>query len=205
MKISRNFLVLSAILFLTFITSCVETVVVGSVGAAALVSREKTLNNTRYDVQIFTTLQSDFVQNGLKNFGNSINATVNEGRVLLTGIARDSQKAKLAVKLAWNASNVKEVIDEIQLRPDEKMHFRSFSSAAYDYFITSKIETKLLFTRKVSTFNYKVTTVDGHVYLIGVARDNAELAKVIAVITKISGVEKIISHVILENDSRRNG
>lgn len=205
MKIFKRFPILAAILFLTFSTSCVETVVVGSFATAAIATREKTLNNTRYDIQIYAMLNSDFLKNGLKNFGNSIDVTVNEGRVLLTGIARDGQKAKLASDLCWKISGVKEVIDEIQLRDGEGMHFRDYTSAAYDYFITSKIEARLFISKKVPSFNYKITTVSGTVYLIGVAHDEDELGKVIQLITKIRGVNKIVSHVILVNDRRRNG
>lgn len=205
MKISQKFCLLSAVLFLFVTTSCVETVVVGSVTTAAIATREKSLKNTRYDIQIYTTLSSDFLQNGLKNFGNSIDVTVNEGRVLLTGIARDMQKAKLASNLAWKAVGVKEVIDEIQVRDGESTSFKDYMSASYDYLITSKIETRLLFTKNVATFNYKITTVAGNVYVIGVAENEAELNKVIAAITKVKGVVKIVSHVIMVNDRRRNG
>ncbi len=203
MSFFGNRQILASILALFILTSCVETVVVGSVTTAVVATREKSLSNTRYDVQIYTTLNSDFLQNGLKNFGNSIDVTVNEGRVLLTGIARDVQKAKLATDLAWKASGVKEVIDEIQVRDGESVHFRDYTSATYDYFITSKIETKLVFAKNIATFNYKVTTVNGTVYLIGVAQDQAELKRVTDIITNVRGVEKVVSHVIMINDRRR--
>ncbi len=205
MKIFKNLQFFAAITILFFATSCIETVVVGSFGTAALATREKTLNNTRYDIQIYTTLTADFIQNGLKNFGNSIDVTVNEGRVLLTGIARDAQKAKLASDLSWTAAGVKEVIDEIQLRDGDTTHLKDYASAAYDYAITTKIEGRLFLTRKVSTYNYKITTVAGTVYMIGVAQDDAELNRVIAAITKVNGVQKIVSHVIMVNDRRRHG
>ncbi len=205
MKIFKNFPIFAAIVFLLLSTSCVVTVVVGSLMTGAVATREKSLNNTRYDVQIYSTLNFDFLQNGLKNFGNSIDVTVNEGRVLLTGIARDAGKAKLASDLAWKVTGVKEVIDEIQLRDNENMHLRDYSSAAYDYFLTSKIEARLFISKKVPTINYKITTVSKTVYLIGVAHDETELARVTTLISKITGVEKIVSHVILINDQRRHG
>ncbi len=205
MKIFNSFRFFLAIFLLTFSASCVETVVGGSFVTAAVATREKSLKNTRYDIQIYTTLSADFVQNGLKNFGNSIDVTVNEGRVLLTGIARDVQKAKLASDLAWKVIGVKEVIDEIQVRDGEGMHISDYTSAVYDYFITGKIEGRLFMSKKVSTFNYKVTTVSGTVYMIGVAQNESELEKVINIVSKMRGVNKVVSHVILVNDRRRNG
>ncbi len=204
MKISLNFSITAAIFFIISLTSCVETVVVGSVATAVVTTREKSLNDTRYDVQIYSTLEFDFFKNGLKNFGNSIDVTVNEGRVLLTGIARDAKKAKMASNLAWKVIGVKEVIDEIQLRDGDTTHFKDYLSAAKDYSITARVEARLLFGKKVETFNYKITTVNGVVYLLGVAEDESELGKVIALVTKVKGVEKVISHIILLNDRRRN-
>lgn len=205
MKIFKSRQLFAAIILLTFTTSCVETVVVGSFATAQLVTREKTLTHTRHDIQIYTTLNADFLQNGLKNFGNSIDVTVNEGRVLLTGIARDVQKARLASDLAWKATGVREVIDEIQLRNGEGMHVRDYTSGAHDYYLTAKVEGRLFISKKVPSFNYKITTVSGTVYVIGVAHDEAELAKVVNLISRIRGVEKVISHVLLINDRRRNG
>ncbi len=205
MKISKKLLVLVSLLSVTFLTSCVETVVVGSFATATVAVREKSLNNTRHDIQIYTILSADFLQNGLTNFGNSVDITVNEGRVLLTGIIRDQSKAKLAYELAWKVSGVREVIDEIQLREDESVNFRDVASASYDYVITSKVEAYLLFSKKVSSVNYKVTTVNKTVYLIGVAQDEIELNRVIQIVAKLRGVEKVVSHVVLANDRRRNG
>lgn len=205
MKIFKKLLGVFAVSLLIFSTSCVETVVVGSVVGGALVTREKSLNNTRHDIMISTTLGADFIANGLKNPGNSIDITVNEGRVLLTGIARDPQKAKLAQKLAWNVKDVREVIDEIQIREDGKFYARDVTVASRDYAITGEIETKILFGKNISSMNYQVTTVAGTVYLLGVADDESEMRHVLSIVSKVRGVDKVVNHVILENDSRRRG
>lgn len=187
---------------LIFSTSCVETVVLGSAATGVVVVREKTAANTAKDLLIATKLTAKFIANGLKNPGNSIEFNVDEGRVLLTGIARNVKKANLASELAWKISDVKEVIDEIQLREDS-VHFRDISSAAADYAITTTIETKLLFNHNIPSVNYQITTVDGVVYLLGVASNQRELDYVLSVISKIRGVEKVINHAILLNDPRR--
>ncbi len=199
MKISKLFCVFALI----FASSCVETVIVGSVAGGALVVREKSLNDTRSDIMISTQLGAKFVANGLKNPGNSIDITVNEARVLLTGIARDPEKAKLAQELAWKVKGVKEVIDEIQVHTDGEFHLRDFSTAFRDYLITSEIESRLLFARDISTINFQVTTVDGTVYLLGVADDDFEMRRVLAIVSKTRGVVKVVNHAILEDDSRR--
>ena len=169
-----------------------------------MATREKTLKETRSDVLIATTLSLDFVTHGLKNPGNSINFTVNEGRVLLTGIARDAAKVQLAKDVSWNALGVKEVIDEIQVR-DESMKLRDVSSAFFDYLITTQVETKLLVARDISWPNYKITTVNGVVYLLGTAKNDFEMQRALTVVSKVRGVERVVNHALLRDDSRRRG
>ncbi|MBM5783039.1 MAG: BON domain-containing protein, partial [Pelagibacterales bacterium] len=129
--------------------------------------------------------------------------TVNEGRVLLTGIVRDVQKAKLASDLCWSVKGVKEVIDEIQVRDGDSVHLKDFLSATADYSITSQIETKMLFDKKITTLNYQVTTVNKTVYFLGVAQNESEKRRVLSLASKVLGVKKVVDHIILLGDDRR--
>lgn len=202
MKNSKKFLTFFALFFALSLTSCVETLVVGSAATASLVMREKTIQDTGQDLMIASKLEIDFVKSGLKSFGNSVDVMVNEGRVLLTGVVRDSSKAKIAAQLAWKISDVKEVIDEIQIE-EKELRPTDFSNSIWDYLLTLRIESVLLFGKEISTVNYKVTTVRKNVYLIGVAQDSAELKRVLNKIAKIRGVKKIVNYVILADDARR--
>ncbi len=203
MKFSKKIFVILSLSLLTFSTACVETVVFGSIAGGAVAVREKTVIDTKNDALIGAKLLSDFVGKGLKNPGNSIDFTINEGRVLLTGIARDVEKAQLAQLLTWKVSGVKEVIDEIQIRENEEFKTKDFLFATYDYLITAQVEARLLLTRDIASMNFKVTTVAGVVYVIGVADNEFEMRRVMSVASKVRGVSKVVNHVILENDSRR--
>jgi len=203
MKISQKILFVPAIFALFFATSCVETVIVGAAATSVLTVREKSFKSTQKDVVIASKLGTEFISKGLKNLGNSIDISVNEGRVLLTGIARDPEKAKLANQLAWKIASVKEVIDEIQVSEEENLRAADFGRAFMDYVITLEIETKLLFISDVATVNYKITTVNKTVYLLGLANDNSEMQKVLTMVAKVSGVKKVVNHIILVDDNRR--
>jgi osmotically-inducible protein OsmY len=72
-----------------------------------------------------------------------------------------------------------------------------------DYLITSEIEARLLFAKNLASINYKITTVDKVVYLIGVAQSKEENQKVLNIAAKTSGVKKVINHVIFADDQRR--
>ena len=195
--------IIAAFLLLSFATSCVETVVVGGAATSVLLVREKSLVDTKNDVKIATYLNAKFLKEGLKNPGNIIDVMVNEGRVLLTGIARDPEKAKLAIDFAWKAGGVKEVIDEIQVSENESITPKDAVKDVKDYWITAQIETKFLFSKKISTVNYKITTVSGTAYILGVAEDDIEMRAVLSTAAKTNGVKKVVNHVILANDSRR--
>ncbi len=203
MKISQKILLVPAIFALFFATSCVETVIVGATATGVLTVREKSFKSTQKDVVIASKLGKEFISKGLKNLGNSIDISVNEGRVLLTGIARDPEKAKLANQLAWKIASVKEVIDEIQVSEEENLRAADFGRAFMDYVITLEIEAKLLFISDVATVNYKITTVNKTVYLLGLANDNSEMQKVLSMVAKVSGVKKVVNHIILVDDNRR--
>jgi osmotically-inducible protein OsmY len=196
----NNFLLLFLLSFI--LCSCVETVVLSSVAGGGISIREKSFYNTQKDVVIASKLATKFLGNGLKNIGNSVDISVNEGRVLLTGIVRDTNKAKLAQDLAWKIPNVKEVIDEIQIR-QEKLRPRDFSSALIDYFITLQLENKIFFNSNLHSINYKITTVDRSVYILGIASDDLEMQNALDIAAKINGVKKVVNHLVLVNDVKR--
>jgi len=204
MKFSKFFkkIFLPAILTLA-LSSCVETIVIGTGISGGLAYREKTIKDTRSDVKIATKIGVKFIKNGLKNPANSVDITVNEGRVLLTGIVRDPQKAKLAQDLSWKVKDVDEVIDEIKIKEDGKLTFGDIGSAFYDYLITAEIETKFALAKNLRTLNYQITTIDNEVYILGVAIDQEEMERAVNIASRVRGVAKVVNHIIIANDSRR--
>ncbi len=195
--------IILTILMSFFLTSCVETIIGGSLTTAYLASREKGITSTARDAKIASVMGSKFIANGLKNPGNSVDITVNEGRVLLTGIVRDPQKARKAIDIAWEVKSVKEVIDEIQIAQDPKLRPKDFPKSLVDYGLTLKIESRLLLSKNIEAKNYKITTVGRTVYLLGIAQDQVEINEVLQKISHVIGVERVVNHVILRDDSRR--
>jgi len=64
-----------------------------------------------------------------------------------------------------------------------------------DTSITTKLRARLTGDSNVSGINYSIETVDGVVYLMGTARDRAELDRVLAHARDISGVRNVVSYV----------
>ncbi len=184
------------------LASCVETVIVAGATTGTVVVREKSAVDTKDDIVINTKIIKEFLENNIESDGNTFGVIVSEGRVLLTGVANNSKSAKKAADICWNVKGVKEVMDEIQLIPG-RTRTDNFLAYFKDAMITTEVETRLIFQKNIDSINYKSTTVNGVVYLIGIGRDSFEIKKVTNYIARISGVKKVVSHVVLASDDRR--
>ena len=121
-----------------------------------------------------------------------------EGRVLLTGSVQVPAQRTEAARLAWRANGVGEILNEIQV--NEKG-----SLAAYlnDKRIGAQLRLKILADRDIRGINYTIETVNGVIYLLGIAQSQRELDMVTNHARTIKGAVKVISHVRLKDDPRR--
>lgn len=120
-----------------------------------------------------------------------------EGRVLLTGDVDRPEDRIEAVRLAWQVDGVVEVINEIQV--NDKSGFLDYSR---DVWISTQLRTNLLFDKRVASINYTVDTVNGIVYLLGIARDERELEQVIAHARDIAYVRQVVSYVRVKDAAK---
>ena len=112
------------------------------------------------------------------------------GRVLLTGTVETEAMRADAVRLAWSAKGVKEVINELQLADPGGV-----SGFARDTWISTQLKFALLFDKQVSSINYSIETVRGTVYLIGLAQGRVELDRVMNHARGLSYVKKVVNYV----------
>ena len=125
-----------------------------------------------------------------------VSVEVYEGRALLTGAVNDPRIRADAVRLAWKALEVKAVLNEIQVTGSgDAFNF------ARDSWITAQFKSKITFDEHILAINYVIETVNGTVYLIGIAQDQAELDRVITHGRALKHVKKIISHVRVKGAS----
>ncbi len=115
--------------------------------------------------------------------------TVNEGRVLITGQARDQEQKLRATRLCWEVDGVKEVINEASVEGST-----TISTYAKDLWITTKLRTFMLFDGDIAGRNYTIDTVKKVVYLMGYARNQQELDRVTTQASTIDGVERVVSY-----------
>jgi len=121
-----------------------------------------------------------------------------EGRVLVSGAVPNADMRADAVQLAWKAKGVKEVIDEVVVTDQG-----GIVDYGRDVAIGTELDAKLLFAKGVQSVNYSSEVVNGVVYLLGVAQNQAELDKVLDIARNIANVKKVVSHVIMKDDPKR--
>ncbi len=124
-----------------------------------------------------------------------VELSVREGRVLLTGAVDTPQRQIDAVRLSWKAGNVKEVIDETTIGDGH-----GIGSYAGDAWITTHLKAEILFEPEILSVNYNIKTVNGKIYLIGIAQNQLELDRILDISRRIDGVKEVISYVRLKDE-----
>jgi osmotically-inducible protein OsmY len=115
--------------------------------------------------------------------------TVYEGRALITGIVPDATERAEAVGLAWQVEGIKDVINEMQ---EGGGGMEAFTR---DSWISTQLKSRITFDREIYAVNYTIETVNGVVYLIGIAQNQAELDRVVAHARDLAYVQRVVSHV----------
>lgn len=173
------------------LTACDPVSIAVSAGASTGVaaSQERGIKGFTRDATIEAKIFKNWI-NTDKSLVKFMSIEVYESRALLTGVAKTEKQRALAVKLAWKTDGVKDVLNEITVG---KMP--SFIEIARDTAITTELKSRLTFDKNILAVNYAIETMQGKVFLLGIAQDKDELKRVMDLIQDISYVKRIISHV----------
>jgi osmotically-inducible protein OsmY len=171
------------------------------IGAAAtggvVAAQERSIGDAVDDLTIRAELNKLFFEDNV-DLLQDVSFNVIEGRVLLKGAVEKQEHRLHALKLAWQASGVREVINEIQVTDQGGV-----VDYARDTWISTQLKAEILFDTEILSINYNIETINGVIYLAGIAQDQAELDKVIDHARRIENVKKVVSHVIMKDDPRR--
>ncbi len=173
--------------------------VVAGAGAQGLVAaaQERKLLDAVDDKTIQLRINARFLNYDPDLF-RRVETEIVEGRVLLTGNVPRPDDRVQAARLTWRVAGVREVLNEIAVND---------RGGIIDYFkdswITTRLRAKMVTDAEIVEINYSVETVNGVVYLIGIAQDEAELKRVTGHARTLSGVRRVISHVRMKDDPRR--
>jgi osmotically-inducible protein OsmY len=193
MRPLKRFLILP--LMAAWLSGCAGALIGAGATTGVAAYQERGIEGVAKDLQIESRIIGNWFQ-FQHALPTKVSVEVYEGRALLTGAVADPQIRADAVRLAWKALEVKEVLNEIQVT-----NVGDVFDLARDSWITAQLKSKITFDEDILAINYVIETVNGIVYLIGIAQDQAELDRVIAHGRVLGNVKKIISHVRLKGAS----
>jgi osmotically-inducible protein OsmY len=176
----------------------VGIIIGGAAAAGAVVAEERSVEDAIEDTGIKLDIAHKLLQDNETLFVD-VSTIVFEGRVLMMGEVKSEEDRQRAIEIAWSNSAVKAVLNELKIRNDEKP-----ASKTTDNWIATKLKTRLIQDLSIKHINYSVDTTNRVIYLMGIAQNQAELERVKLHARDISGVDGIISHVILKTNPMRN-
>jgi len=163
-----------------------------TVGVAA--AQEGGLKGATADTAIRLQVTEAWLKHSLELYRRA-SMTVKEGRVLVTGTVSTPDMRVDAIRLVWHADGVKQVINELRVDGEEK-----FGNYITDSWITGNIKARILLDKYVQSINYSIETVNGTVYLMGIAQDQKELGRVVDYARNTKSVANVVSYVRLRGE-----
>jgi osmotically-inducible protein OsmY len=171
-----------AIAAMPLVQSCVPLVVTGA-GAAVVMAADRRSTGTYIDdegIELTALGRLHDIPDV------HVNATSFNRRVLLTGEVPTDDLRKRVQQAIRTISNVREVIDEMQLAGAS-----SLASRGSDSLITSSVKARMLDNKSFSVNHIKVVTEAGVVYLMGLVT-SAEADGAVEVARTTSGVNRVV-------------
>jgi len=176
---------------LPMLNGCATAVIGAGAAVGVAAFEERTIGTVADDNKMATQIRLALLDTGQEYIAR-IGTEVFEGRALMTGAVPTEKMRADAVNIAWKSAAVKDVLNEIQVSES------GFMDTARDVWITTQLRSKITLDEKVHAINYSVETVNGTVYLIGIAQDQVELDRVTGYARTLTYVRRVINHVRLK-------
>jgi osmotically-inducible protein OsmY len=176
---------------------CVGVAVGGAATVGSAAMQDRGVRGAVTDNAIALEINHYWFQKSERLFA-AVQTQIYEGRVLVSGAVTDPDMRAEAIRLAWQAKGVREIINEIEITDEGGL-----KAYAKDTWAAGELRSRLLFARGVNSANYSLEVVNGTVYLLGVFTDAAEHDRVLGIARSQSSIRRVVSHVIARDDPRR--
>ena len=181
------------------LSGCLLPLAVGGVAAGGYAAgQERGLDGTASDGAIRLRINDLWTRADI-NLLADVDLTIFEGRVLLTGAVPTPTLRDQAVKAAWQAEGVKEVIDEIRIAQKS-----TFSEAATDNWIQTRLRSQLVLDTGIRSMNYTLETDRGSVYVLGIARSQGEADLVLNYARNTPDVRRVVNYIRIRTGAPGN-
>jgi len=193
----KNIFFILLLALLTF--SCVGTSSVGIFGSGVSVAYDPRTVGMQIDDSIMQKNLIGRLTLTDKKYIISISAKVLDGNIYLSGKVDEPEEKLKIIKMAWETKGVRSVQSTVTIKGNN-----NFKSTAKDILITSQLRTALIFNKLTKATNYTIDTINGKIYIFGIAMTKKEKEKVISEADQIHGVKDVIPSIYLVEELSRN-
>ncbi len=182
-------LLLAAVAAAASTSGCVSMAVAGAAGVGMFAAQERTIGQGIDDAAAYTELKARLLRIDSAAFSR-VNVEVAQGKALLSGAVPTAEHRIEAERIAWTIRQVGDVANELEVGPTPGV-WRS----ALDELITAQVRARILADPGVRGIDFNIETNKGTVYLMGLARDQAQLVRAAEIASYTRGVKKVVSYV----------
>ena len=193
----KNIFLILLLALLTF--SCVGTSSVGIFGSGVSVAYDPRTVGMQIDDSIMQKNLIGRLTLTDKKYIISISAKVLDGNIYLSGKVDEPEEKLKIIKMAWETKGARSVQSTVTIKGNS-----NFKSTAKDILITSQLRTALIFNKLTKATNYTIDTINGKIYIFGIAMTKKEKEKVISEADQIHGVKDVIPSIYLVEELSRN-
>ena len=183
-----------------FLQGCSPTGTVLGAGARTglALAEDRPVEEIWGDTLLKLTINKKLLETSFSETFWSLNTTIFEGRVLITGNVKNTTLRDQVNQIVWGVKGVREVLNEIEIQETNNV-----TQIARDKFIQTSLQARMLGDKIVSDINYKMIAHNNVLYIIGVAQSQAELEKVVAHARAIRYVKRFVNYIWLADNPSR--
>ena len=193
----KNIFFIILLALLTF--SCVGTSSVGIFGSGVSIAYDPRTVGMQIDDSIMQKNLIGRLTLTDKKYIISISVKVLDGNIYLSGKVDEPEEKLKIIKMAWETKGARSVQSTVTIKGNN-----NFKSTAKDILITSQLRTALIFNKLTKATNYTIDTINGKIYIFGIAMTKKEKEKVISEADQIHGVKDVIPSIYLVEELSRN-
>ena len=187
------------IIFSFLLFSCVGSSSVGLFGSGVSIAYDPRTVGMQIDDSIMQKNLMGRLALTDKKYIINLSTKVIDGNIFLSGKVDEPEEKLKIIKMAWETKGARSVQSAVIIKGQT-----NFKNTAKDVLITSQLRAALLFNKITKSSNYTIDTINGKIYIFGIAITGDEKKKVISEANEIHGVKEVVPSILLVEDLSRN-
>ena len=189
--------IILAFFIVTILQGCIGVYSKGLLGTGVSIALDPRTLGTQIDDSIMQKNLASRIISKDKKYLLSINSSVLDGRIFLTGKVDNPEEKLQFTKLAWETKGARSVRNDIKIKEEF-----NFKQSAKDILITTQLRTAIILNKNIKASNYQIDTYKKKIYIYGIALSLEEKDLIISEAKEILDVEDVIASIILLEDLR---